>query len=254
VDYLKYDLCSYEDLMSSAKTLEEHQKPYRLMGAALAAQSRDIVFSLCQYGNREVWNWGAEVRGNSWRTSGDIEDTWKSVLATGFEHYKISSFARPGHWNDPDMLVVGTVGWGGALHPSRLTADEQYSHISLWSLLAAPMLLGNDLNSLDEFTLNLLSNDEIIEIHQDAKGSAARRLLNADNWQLWVRDLQDGRQAVGVFNLSDEFRSLRVTADMIGGFGSLQLRDAWRQKELGSFASGYVAKVPAHGVLLLTVR
>jgi hypothetical protein len=255
VDYLKYDLCSYEDLMSPARTLEEHQKPYRVMGAALATQTRDIIFSMCQYGNQDPWNWAASVRGNSWRTTGDIEDSWTSVVGIGFDQqYKMSPYASPGHWNDPDMLVVGMVGWGGALHPSRLSPDEQYSHISLWSLLASPLLLGNDLASLDEFTLNLLTNDEVIAINQDPLGRAARRVFSSDDWQVWVRDLQDGGKAVGIFNLGDGYRSLRLSADMIGHSGAMRLRDAWRQAELGRFASGYAAAVPSHGVLLLTVR
>ncbi|HXI21791.1 MAG TPA: glycoside hydrolase family 27 protein, partial [Gemmatimonadales bacterium] len=158
IDYLKYDLCSYEQLMSKTPTLEEHQRPYRLMHAALRDQTRDIVFSLCQYGRMNVWTWGADVGGNSWRTTGDIEDTWESVTGIAARQVEAAPFAGPGHWNDPDMLVVGVVGWGGAPHPSRLTPDEQYSHISLWSLLAAPLLLGNDLTRLDPFTLNLLTN------------------------------------------------------------------------------------------------
>jgi hypothetical protein len=255
VDYLKYDLCSYEDLMSPAKTLAEHQKPYRLMGEALAAQTRDIIFSMCQYGNRDPWNWAAAVRGNSWRTTGDIEDSWASVVSIGFEQqYKMSRYASPGHWNDPDMLVVGTVGWGGALHPSRLNPDEQYSHISLWSLLAVPLLLGNDLKSLDAFTLNLLNNDEVIAINQDPLGHAAQRVLDNDQWQVWVRELQDGRKAVGIFNLGNDYRSMQLNADLIGHAGPMRLRDAWRQAELGTVANGFNAAVPSHGVLLLTVK
>ncbi len=253
IDYLKYDLCSYEERMSAEKTLAEHQAPYRLMGEALRSQARDIVFSMCQYGDREVWKWGPEVRGNLWRTTGDIEDSWESTARIGFAQDPMAPYAGPGHWNDPDMLVVGNVGWGGALHPSRLTADEQYSHISLWSLLAAPLLLGNDMRTLDEFTRNLLSNDEVIAIDQDPLGHAARRVLDLDHWQVWVRELEGGRHALGVFNLAAEFRTLALQPKSLGLPAGAKLRDLWRQQELGVLRDGFEARVPAHGVLLLGV-
>jgi alpha-galactosidase len=268
-DYLKYDWCSYGGLtLGQAATdpklpsvewgkgtsdLSLAQKPYRQMGEFLRQQPRDIVYSLCQYGNREVWKWGAEVRGNSWRTGGDIEDTWKSTLEIIARQDEAAPYARSGHWNDPDMLVVGRVGWGGAPHPSRLTADEQYSHISLWSLLAAPLLLGNDLTQLDPFTRNLLTNDEVIAVDQDAAGHAARRVLNDDGWQVWVRELADGRKAVGIFNFGDGFRSLRLDAAALDLRSGAALRDLWRQKNLGPLTPGRAMRVPAHGVLLLAV-
>jgi hypothetical protein len=251
VDYLKYDLCSYEDLMSPEKTLAEHQSPYRLMGEALRAQPRDIVFSLCQYGNRDVWKWGASVGGNAWRLGGDIEDTWPSLLEIIARQDTPAPYASSGHWNDPDMLVVGRVGWGGAPRPSRLTPDEQYSHMSLWSLLAAPLLLGNDLSQLDAFTRNLLTNDEVLAIDQDALGSAARRVLDRDGWQIWARDLSDGSRAIGIFNFGDGFRSLALDPATLGVAGNAALRDVWRQKALGPLTPGFSAHVPAHGVLLV---
>jgi alpha-galactosidase len=149
------------------------------------------------------------------------------------------------------MLVVGVVGWGGAPHPSRLTPDEQYSHISLWSLLAAPLLLGNDLTRLDDFTRNLLTNDEVIAVDQDPLGSAARRVLDSDGWQVWVRKLADGRQVLGVFNLGPEFRTLRLDPEALGLRSGARLRDLWRQRPVGPLTAGFPARVPAHGVLLL---
>jgi alpha-galactosidase len=253
IDLLKYDLCSYQDRMSPDNTLAENQAPYQLMGAALRAQPRDIVYSLCQYGSRDVWQWGADVGGNLWRTSGDIEDNWTSVSAIIAMQDGPAAYARSGHWNDPDMLVVGLVGMGGALHPSLLTPDEQYSYISLWSLLAAPLLLGNDLTQLDAFTRNLLTNDEVIGVDQDPKGQAARRVLDQDGWQVWVRELADGRKAVGVFNFGDQYRALRLDPDALGLAGGAALRDLWRHKALGRLQPAYTASVPAHGVLLLAV-
>ncbi len=254
VDYLKYDLCSYAASMSPEKTLAEHQAPYRLMGEALGAQGRDIVYSLCQYGERNVWAWGASVRGNTWRTTDDIVDTWESVRKIGFAQSAHAPFAAPGHWNDPDMLVVGRLGWGDPLRSTRLTPDEQYSHISLWSLLAAPLLLGNDVASLNEFTLSLLTNDEVIAINQDPLGRAARRVLEQDEWQVWVKDLRDGAKAVGVFNLGSGFREMKLEGASLGIAPHFKVRDAWRQRDMGRFARVPPVRLPAHGAMLLVVR
>ncbi len=254
VDYLKYDLCSYSAKMSKSPSLEEHQKPYRLMGQALRNQARSIVFSLCQYGEQQVWTWGASVGGSAWRMTGDIVDNWNSLLETGFSQAPYTGFVAPGRWNDPDMLVLGQVGWGDALHPSRLTPDEQYSHISLWSLLAAPLLLGNDLPSLDEFTLGLLTNHDVIAINQDALGKAAQRVLNRDGWQVWVKDLEGGAKAVGVFNMGASLRSTQVESSLFGRERRFRLRDAWRQQDMGARSDSIAATVPAHGVMLFVVQ
>ena len=151
-DYLKYDWCSYGEVEKGTGRAY-YKKPYDLMGRMLRAQHRDIVFSLCQYGMDNVWEWGGEVGGNCWRTTGDITDSWGSMAGIGFNQAGHEKYAEPGRWNDPDMLVVGWVGWGPALHPTHLTPNEQYTHISLWSLLASPLLIGCDLTKLDEFTL-----------------------------------------------------------------------------------------------------
>ena len=251
VDYLKYDQCSYEERLPKTPTVADYQAPYRLMSAALAAEPRDIVYSLCQYGLGDVWTWGAEMRGNLWRTTGDIEDTWRSVKEIMDSQHLSAPYAKPGHWNDPDMLVVGEVGWGGALHPSRLTPDEQYSHISFWSLLAAPLLLGNELTHLDAFTRNLLVNDEVLAIDQDPLGHAAHRAWSSDDWQIWVRELADGRRAVGVFNFADRFRRLRLTGHVKELAAGVSLRDVWRQKDLPPLTAAFAAGIPAHGVWLL---
>jgi hypothetical protein len=253
IDYLKYDQCSYEELLPKEPTVADYAAPYRLMGTALEAEPRDIVFSLCQYGLGDVWNWGATVRGNLWRTTGDIEDSWRAVKEIMDSQDRSAGSARPGHWNDPDMLVVGEVGWGGALHPSRLTPDEQYSHLSFWSLLAAPLLLGNDLTHLDPFTRNLLTNDEVIAIDQDPLGHAARKAWAADDWEIWVRELADGRHAIGVFNFGGQFRRLELEGRVPELAAGVPLRDLWRQRTLAPLTTGFAAAVPAHGVLLLAV-
>ncbi len=253
VDYLKYDLCSYELTMPKEPTVADHQKPYQVMNAALKAQSRDIVFSLCQYGNKEVWKWGHEVGGNLWRTTGDIEDSWSSVKEIIDTQHLSSPFAAPGRWNDPDMLVVGEVGWGGELHPSRVTPDEQYSHISLWSLLAAPLLLGNELTHLDPFTRNLLTNDEVIAINQDPAGHAAQRAYRQDGWDIWVRELSGGGKAIGIFNFGNSYRRLRPAGLVDALPPGVAIRDAWRQKNLGKLSADTEVGIPEHGVLLLTI-
>ena len=253
VDYLKYDLCSYELTMPKQPSLADHQKPYQIMRDALVVQPRDIVFSLCNYGSKDVWTWGHEVGGNLWRTTGDIEDTWRVVKEIIDSQYRSAPYARPGHWNDPDMLVVGEVGWGGELHPSRVTPDEQYSHISLWSLLAAPLLLGNELTHLDPFTKNLLANDEVIAIDQDVLGRAAARVYHQNDWDIWVKDLSDGRKAVGVINFGKGFRRLAIAGlDPSLSLG-VPMRDVWRQRNIGRLTAEFEAGVPEHGVLLLSV-
>jgi alpha-galactosidase len=234
------------------------------MRQALEETDRDIVFSLCQYGMGEVWQWGAGVGGNLWRTTGDINDTWNSMAGIGFSQDKCSPYAGPGCWNDPDMLVVGKVGWGPSLHPSRLTPDEQYTHISLWCLLSAPLLIGCDLGSMDAFTLNLLTNDEVIAIDQDALGKQAVRVKEKAGQQVWAKPLVDGSLAVGLFNTGDpspagmfnwkgepQVDTVSVTWEELGITGSKKARDLWRQKDLGTFDKEVKFPVNHHGVMLI---
>jgi len=253
IDYLKYDWCSYGKIAKD-RSLPELQKPYILMRKALDKVNRDIVYSLCQYGMGNVWEWGAKVGGNLWRTTGDITDTWKSLSSIGFRQDAMSPFAGPGHWNDPDMLIVGWVGWGPRLHPSRLTPDEQYTHISLWSLLSAPLLLGNDLAQLDDFTLNLLTNDEVLAINQDPLGKQAGKVYDKEGFQFWKKELSNGSFAVGVFNLSDTTKSIHLNFSDLVPEGRLKVRDLWRQKDLATSSQGYDATVPPHGVFLIKIN
>ncbi|MCC8411071.1 putative Ig domain-containing protein [Mucilaginibacter sp. UR6-1] len=254
VDYLKHDWCSYSEVAGSDTSLETFMKPYRVMQKALRAQPRDIYYSLCQYGMKDVWKWGPQVDANSWRTTGDITDTWESLHEIGFRQYKISEYAKPGRWNDPDMLIVGKVGWSGSLRNTRLTPDEQYTHISLWSLLASPLLIGCDIVQMDDFTLNLLTNDEVIAVNQDVLGKQARRVLAKDNYEVYVKELADGSKAVGFFNLSDKYRSISVNPSDIGLSPAAQVRDVWRQKDLGKAASGFSYKLAPHGVMMIKVK
>jgi alpha-L-fucosidase len=197
-DYLKYDWCSYSHIATNP-ALAEMQRPYQLMADELKKAPRDICFSLCQYGNGDVWRWGAQIGGNCWRTTHDIVDSWRTVSDIGFGQAGLESFAGPGHWNDPDMLQVGLLARNRA---TRLTPDEQYSHLSLWCLLAAPLIIGGDLTKLDDFTLGLLSNDEVLEVNQDPLGQQAARVAqdNKAQTEVWAKRMEDGSRAVGLFS------------------------------------------------------
>ncbi|MBS1724551.1 MAG: NPCBM/NEW2 domain-containing protein [Armatimonadetes bacterium] len=244
-DYLKYDWCSYSEVLKP-EGLGNLQKPYRDMRAALDKVDRDIVFSLCQYGMGDVWKWGAEVGGNCWRTTGDINDSWDSMSGIGFSQNGHEKFAGPGHWNDPDMLVVGWVGWGPQLHPTKLTPSEQYTHITLWSLLSSPLLIGCDLTKLDDFTLNLLTNDEVLAVNQDRLGKPAHRERVVGDIEVWTRPLADGSYALGIFNRGDGDLDARFSASDVGLKGSARVRDLWRQKDMGVMTSMSV-KLKSHG-------
>jgi alpha-galactosidase len=249
IDYLKYDWCSYSSIAGASPTLDTYKKPYAVMRGALNSVHRDIMFSFCQYGMGDVWTWGATIGGNSWRTTGDITDTWPSMSEIGFSQDTPAGYAQPGHFNDPDMLVVGNVGWGDNQHYTRLTPDEQYTHISLWSLLASPLLIGCDLGHADKFTLNLLTNDEVLAIDQDSLGLGARRVLDKDSLQVWKKPLADGTFAVGLFNLSSTYKAVSVDPAQIGLSGYAKMWDLWRQQPLtGNLITG---KIPPHGVILL---
>jgi alpha-galactosidase len=255
-DYLKYDWCSYGNVITgnwntySRDTLE---KPYRVMRAALDKVPRDILYSLCQYGAGNVWEWGAAVGGNSWRTTGDIVDTWSSMSRIGFNQNGHEKYAGPGHFNDPDMLVVGKVGWGPRLHPTRLTPNEQYTHISLWCLLSAPLLIGCDMTQLDDFTLSLLTNDEVLDVDQDPLGRQAARVARDGQLEVWAKDMEDGSKAVGLFNRGEASAAVTARWSDLGLSGKQIVRDLWRQTDLGSFTGEFTDSVPRHGVVLVKV-
>ena len=259
-DYLKYDWCSYGDINAVLRKrynwsdLQGDQRPYVIMGRALAAQNRDILYSFCQYGMGDVWNWGESIGGNCWRTTGDINDSWGSLNSIGFSQNGHEKFAGPGHWNDPDMLIVGMVGWGPALHPTRLTPNEQYLHITLWSLLSSPLLIGCDMTQLDEFTTGLLSNDEVIAVNQDPLGEPAGRISQTeDGCEIWARDLEDGSKAVGLFNRGEVPTDVAVKWNELGLNSPQMVRDLWRQKDIGTQESGFKATVGRHGAMLIKV-
>ncbi len=251
-DYLKYDWCSYGGIVPNPDHAG-YLKPYQVMRAALDKAPRDILFSLCQYGMGNVWEWGAEVGGNCWRTTGDITDTWSSMAGIGFGQAGHEKYAGPGHWNDPDMLVVGYVGWSANVRPTHLTPSEQYTHISLWCLLCSPLLIGCDMTKLDDFTLNLLTNDEVLDVSQDPLGRQAARIAKSGPLEIWAKDLEDGSKAVGLFNRSEAATSITVKWSDLGVSGQQSVRDLWRQKNLGKFPDQFKTDVSRHGVVLVKV-
>jgi alpha-galactosidase len=230
---------------------------------------RDIIYSLCQYGNDNVWEWGAQVGGNSWRTTGDITDTWSSLSGIGFRQGGHEKYVGPGHFDDPDMLIVGKVGWGPRVRQTNLSPNEQYTHISLWCLLCSPLLMGCDMAQLDEFVLNLLCNDEVLEVNQDPLGRQASRVVQDQEkrTEVWAKDMKDGSKAVGLFNRSDEAATVTVKWSDLGlkpvrnsflgiRYGAPKarpVRDLWRQQDLGQFNDQFQTSVPRHGVVLVKI-
>ena len=254
VDYLKYDWCSYDQVVLNDTTTAAYKKPFFVMQQALRRHNRDIVYNLCQYGMKQVWQWGPLTDAQSWRTTEDIEDTWQSLYDIGFHQHALYPWAGPGKWNDPDMMIVGQVGWGENLHPTRLTPDEQYTHVSLWCLLSAPLLIGCDISRLDAFTLNLLTNDEVLAVDQDTLGKQAQRIIYTPQQQVWVKELADGSKAIGIFNMDTVYRDISVNWNDLGLPAAQRVRNLWTQKDMGLIKEGYKAHMPPHGVLLLKTK
>jgi alpha-galactosidase len=248
IDYLKYDLCGLREQMRSAPTPEAAHKimidAYIKMRDALRSTGRPIVYSLCQYGEDAVWEWGPEVGGNLWRTTGDITDKYARMAEIGFSQAGLARFAGPGHWNDPDMLEVGNGG---------MTADEYRTHMSLWAILAAPLLAGNDLSTMTAETVELLTNRDVIAVDQDSAGRQGDRVSAEGPIEVWSRPLADGSKAVGIFNRHPSAMTARVDLHSVGFAGVVKARDLWQKKDLGDLKGPYVVKIPAHGVVFLRV-
>ena len=223
------------------------------MSEALRNCGRDILFTLSNTADINQADKWAELS-QFWRTTGDIFDRWWCMDRIGFSQEPWRKFAGPGHWNDPDMLVVGYVGWGNAPKPTQLTPNEQYTHISLWCLHAAPLLLGCDLSQADEFTINLLTNDEVLEVDQDPLGSAASRISHEDGLEVWAKDMEDGSKAVGLFNRTYWPAKVSAKWSDLGLTGPQKVRDLWRQKDLGISKDKFEAVIPRHGCMLIRIR
>ena len=251
VDFLKYD---WRIDVDSAERMSE----------ALKQSGRDVVFSLSNNAPiKKVRDW---VRvSNMYRTGPDIRDSWTSLYLTSFTIDKWLRHTGPGHWSDPDMMILGNVATGQTMHPTRLTPDEQYSHVSLFCLVAAPLLIGCPLEQLDAFTLGLLTNAEVIGVNQDPLGKPGRLVAEEGGVQIWVKPMEDGSSAVGLFNTDgygktpeSYFRWGDETAKTFdfhfskaGLKGKWNLRDLWRQKDLGAFDGAFKTSIPHHGVVML---
>jgi alpha-galactosidase len=241
-DYLKYDWNPIE--------LPETKAMYD----ALRNSGRDVVFSLS---NSTPFVSIGELSkvSNAWRTGGDIKDNWKSLKSRLLTQDKWAPYAGPGHWNDPDMMIVGYVGWGKGPRPTELTADEQYAHMSAWCLQSVPLLLGCDLTKLDDFTISLLTNDEVIEVNQDPLGKQATVVARQGESGVLAKEMEDGSKAVGLFNLGDSgTQKMTVKWAELGLSGSYTVRDLWRQKDIGTFGDGFTADVNQHGVVMIRLR
>ena len=248
-DYLKHDWCSYESI-AAGSGLERAMKPYRIMGNALREQNRDIVFSLCQYGKDDVSAWGEKVGAQCWRVVGDIFDIWGRISYAANCLKPVWMNSAPGSWNDADMLCVGCGIWN-EFKGSRLAPNEQYTHISLWALAASPLLIGCDLEKLDDFTRALLCNDEVIDIDQDPLGKAAACIVDGENHEIWARPLVDGSIAVGLFNKGTSPREIVFDMAAAGMEGEWKVRDCWRQKDEGLAKGEYKASVYGHATHLV---
>ncbi len=252
VDYLKYDWCN--------TTTQDAKASYANIRHALDATGRPIVLSICEWGKAQPWLWGEEVGGNLWRTTGDIQDRWggkekwkdgsccsNGVMAILDEQVGLQSYAGPGHWNDPDMLEVGNGG---------MTMMEYRSHFSLWAILAAPLIAGNDLRNMSSEIHDILTNKEVIAVNQDPLGREGRRVWKDGNLEVWAKQMQDGSRAVVLLNHGASEQSITVSWEQIGYPSHLRaaVRDLWSHKDLGEFTGKFPAPVESHGVVMVSVR
>ncbi len=241
IDYVKYDWCSGSLVYKPDQMKAAYEKFHR----DLLRTGRPILYSLCQYGMQDVWKWGASVGGNMWRTTGDITDNYYRMAYIGFEQNGLQEYAGPGHWNDPDMLEVGNGG---------MTNEEYRTQMSLWCILAAPLIAGNDLTKMTPQTLAILTNREVIAVDQDPDGIQGHRVWAEGPLEIWMKPLADGGKAVGMFNRDEHEMTITLRFKDIGITGPAQLRDLWAHQDLGTFNRAYTAIVPKHGVVLLRVK
>jgi alpha-galactosidase len=252
VDYLKYDWCH--------TSTQDAKASYANIRAALDASGRSIVLSICEWGTAKPWLWGKEVGGNLWRTTGDINDRWEgknkwpdgSCCSTGMlaivdEQVGLASYAGPGHWNDPDMLEVGNGG---------MTDVEYRSHFSLWAILAAPLIAGNDLRDMRAEIHDILTNKEVIAVDQDALGHEGERVTKNGDLEVWAKQLKDGSRAVVLLNRGSAEQEITVNWEDIGypSHFSASVRDLWQHKDAGRFSGKFSAPVVSHGVVMVTIK
>jgi alpha-galactosidase len=246
VDLLKYDLCSFQNNMAAEHDPALRKKlmvsAYAKMGKALRSTGRPILYSLCQYGLGDVWEWGPEVGASMWRTTDDIKDDYERMFINGNDEAELIRYAGPGHWNDPDMLEIGN---------GKMSEEEYRSHMSLWVLLAAPLLAGNDLSKMSQADRSILLNREAIAIDQDALGKQGKRMYQTGDFSVWTKRLSGGRMAVGIFNSAWSGFDLTVDLAKIGLPNGAKLHDVWMGEDLGPTRGKLTLNVKNHGVRLL---
>ena len=238
-DYLKYDWCSCD---YGKKVCGTQQHAYSLMADALKATGRTFFYSIADVGVGKPWTWAASVGGNSWRTGPDTADNYYTMAEEGFGNMGLQSFAGVGHWNDPDMLEVGNGG---------MTSAEYQTEMTLWPILAAPLIAGNDLTSMTQETIDLLTNPEVIAVDQDSKGIQGYRVWQQGPQEIWVKPLADGSKAVGIFNRVKDPSSIALPFKDIGITGKAKARDLWLHKDLGLIQDGYKVSPVGYGAMLL---
>jgi len=235
IDYLKVDWCS--------STGEDAQTEYTKIGNALRSSGRAILFSLCDWGQSNVWTWGPGV-GNMWRTTGDITDTWSSMLSNFDSSASHASSAGPGGWNDPDMLEVGNGG---------MSTTQDQAHFSLWAISAAPLITGTDLTSMSSTTKSILTNTDVIAVDQDSLGVQGTKVSDSNGLQVWSKRLQGGSVAVVLLNRNGSSSNITVNWSSIGISGSASVRNLWTHSNVGSFNGSYTANVAGTGVVMLKI-
>ena len=253
VDYLKYDLCSFTPAVMMKQAPDDRAAQMRIMVSAydtmhkaLKATGRPIVYSLCQYGWDAVWEWGPKVGANLWRTTDDIQPNWNSIYSILNAQAGLASYAGPGHWNDPDMLEVGN---------GKLTPAENRTHFSMWAMLAAPLLAGNDLPNMTPEVRAILTNRDVIAIDQDPLGREATRAYSDGEVDVWTRPLSGGATAIAVVNAgSDRYSThpFHLNLARLGLDGPLKGKDLWTGKEI-ALSNGMPLEIPSHGILLVRV-
>lgn len=239
VDYLKYDLCSGEWQYADADTV---RRTYYQMGAALKATGRPIVYSLCEYGRFDVSSWGRSVGGHLWRTTGDITDDYTSMSDIGFVRNPKFGHAGPGGWNDPDMLEIGNGG---------MNQEEYRTHMTLWAMSAAPLLMGQDLRTTSSEALALLSNRDVIAIDQDARGVQGKAIRVVGLQEVWAKPLANGRVAVALFNRGPDPARMTLEPQDAGFVRFKAIRDLWRGRVIDQQERTF--DVPPHGAVLVEV-
>ncbi|MCK9413271.1 MAG: putative Ig domain-containing protein [Prolixibacteraceae bacterium] len=255
-DFLKYDWCSYGEIFKEDKSFEAYKKPYRQMGNILKSLDRDMVFNISQNGGWDVYKWGAEVGGNCWRTSGDLGFELDRIFEVALKNSEYRQYSKPGEWNDPDYIQIGRIGNArkrGIPELTPMPAALQYSYMSLWSLMAAPLIYSGDMSKLDEFTLNVLCNPEVIEVNQDPLGESGLVIRQSDNRFLMVKNLVDGSKAVGLFNPGHKVAEVVVDWAELQISGKRSVRDLWHQRDIGVYKQKFSAQVPPKGVVMVKI-